>query len=307
MRVIWGTETVLRQPTCVALGVFDGVHIGHRQVIGAALSQARAGNLRAAVLTFDPHPDAVVNPHGAPPLLTTTAEKLAIFRKLGVKVTVVARFDTTLAQMLAEDFINHILAGRLQARRVTVGENWRFGAHGRGSTETLEQMGRQLGFGVTRVPPVLAAGGPVSSTRVRQLLLAGDVTSASRLLGRYYSVKGHVVAGDGIGRTLGFPTANIHLQEGKLLPADGIYAGLARAGRAWPAVVYIGKRPTLEGRGEQRFEVHLLRRIGPVGRPGSQLEIELVSRLRGDQQFASLKALKAQMVHDCEQAQAVLR
>jgi len=332
MRVLWGIEKRVARPSCLALGVFDGVHLGHAKVIGTAVARAAAGDAVPAVLTFDPHPDTVVNPQGAPPLLTTTEEKIGLLRGLGVKLAIIARFDSSLAAMPAEGFAADVLVRRLRARCIAVGANWRFGAGGRGSPELLKQMAPRFGFDVTMVPSVIVKGEPVSSTRLRGLLLGGQLEEANELLGRLYDMGGRVVAGDGLGRKLGFPTANLDLPREKLIPADGVYACWAgkprsasplppaslsvapslRAERGegvrlkWPAICYIGSRPTIDVSRGRRVEVHLLERRGPVGAPGSVLRVELVSRLRPDRRFASTEALVEQMKADVDGARDVL-
>jgi riboflavin kinase/FMN adenylyltransferase len=306
MRVIRGLEAKLRRPLCLALGVFDGVHLGHRAVIGRAVARARGRDLVPAVLTFDPHPDAVLDPSGAPPLLTTTEEKLDLLRSLGVKTVVLAPFTRSLANLPAEQFVEAILVARLHARCVVVGENWRFGAGGRGTPDLLRQMGERLGFRVTEVSAVHVGNQKVSSTRLRQALSRGRVEEAQELLGRRYSLRGQVVAGDGLGRRLGFPTANLSTDPQKLLPADGIYACLAGLRKLHPAVAYIGNRPTL-GRGEERrVEVHFL--VAPP-RPdlqGRRVRVEFVKQLRGDRQFGSEEELRQAIRGDCAGARRVL-
>jgi len=314
MRVQWGIDKSVARPSCLALGVFDGVHLGHRKVIASAVRQARSNGAVPAVLTFEPHPAAVVSAAGAPPLLTTTGEKLTLLRELGVKLVVVARFDRGLAKMIPEDFVAEVLVGRLRARCVVVGADWRFGSGGSGTAALLKRLSPRQGCGVTVVPAVIAKGEPVSSTWIRKLLLSGKIGEANGLLGRPYGVHGRVVRGDGLGRRLGFPTANLQLPPEKLIPADGVYACWAgarsrhgkRSARVWPAVAYIGTRPTVEFDGARRVEVHLLERRGPVGAPGASLRAELVSRLRRDRRFTSLGALVAQMRADSAKARVVL-
>jgi riboflavin kinase/FMN adenylyltransferase len=333
MRIQWGIDKRVARPCCLALGVFDGVHLGHRKVIAAAVTQARSSGIVPAILTFEPHPAAVVGPAGAeggrrpfgsapfdcaqgeqgehaPALLTTTEEKLALVRELGVKLVVVARFDRSLANTPPEDFIAEVLVRRLRARCVVVGADWRFGSGGRGTAALLQQVSPRYGCVPTIVPPVTLEGEPVSSTRIRGLLSRGKVEQASRLLGRRYSLQGRVVPGDGLGRKLGFPTANLRLPPDKLIPADGVYACHASSGlsplRLWPALCYIGARPTVESGGARRVEVHLLERRGPVGAPGGLLRARLLSRLRPGRRFPSLAALMAQMEADSAEARVVL-
>jgi riboflavin kinase/FMN adenylyltransferase len=306
MRVIQGLDRQLRRPLCLALGVFDGLHLGHRKVIDTAVNWARRRPLAAGVLTFDPHPDAIINPSGAPGLLTTTEEKLALLREFEVSIAVVAGFDRALADMPAERFVRDVLVSRLRTRRVVVGEDWRFGAGGAGSSEVLRALGSELGFGVSVVPPVSVSGREVSSTRIRQLLLRGRLEAANELLGRPYGVAGRVVAGAGRGRNLGFPTANLDVPATKLIPADGVYACLAGLRKMRPAVAYVGTRPTFEEAGDRRVEVHLLERPRRGDLHGGLLRVKMIARLRGDREFASAEALAAQMERDSVRAGALL-
>jgi len=306
VRVIRGVERKLRRPLCLAVGVFDGVHVGHREVIGTAVRTAAGKEMVPAVLTFEPHPDAVLNPRGAPPLLTTSEEKVALLRGLGVEVTVLARFERRLADMPAEEFVEDVLVDHLRARCVVVGENWRFGAGGRGTPELLRRMRERVGFRVTVVPGVLVRNRKVSSTRIRELLAAGEAKRAGELLGRSYGLLGRVVRGEGVGRRLGFPTANLEVSPEKLIPADGIYACRSGQRRLRNAVAYIGRRPTFGERGERRVEVHVLDYDGGVELHGRRMRAELVERLREDRRFGSEGALVEQMMRDCRRARAVL-
>jgi riboflavin kinase/FMN adenylyltransferase len=271
----------------------------------------RAG-ITPAVLTFEPHPDAVLSRRGAPPLLTTTQEKLALLRDLGVRLTVLARFDRRLADMPAEQFVRELLVGRLRARCLVVGEGWRFGAAGSGATGLLREMAPELGFSVGAVRPLSVGGAKVSSTRIRSLLLRGRVSAAAEMLGRRYRVAGEVVAGAGLGRSLGYPTANLAPPEDKLIPADGIYACLAGLRRLRPAVGYIGTRPTVSARGRRAVEVHVLPAKGKeTARPrldllGRAVRVEFIARLRGDRKFPSVEALRRQMGRDCARARGLL-
>lgn len=331
MKVIRGLEGVrLGRRICLAMGVFDGVHIGHQAIISHAVRLAAPHRGTPAVLTFDPHPDTMISPNGAPPLLTTTDEKLALIRSLGIRLVVVADFDRGLAETPAADFARHILAERLRASCLIVGEGWRFGARGHGTTDLLHQMAPDLGFHVVVVPPVTVNGGTVSSTRIRGLLFEGRVGRARDFLGRWYELSGPVVTGNRLGRQLGFPTANLDLPPGKLVPPDGIYACWAGVRKLRPAVASIGVRPTFESAGERKIEVHLLRcpQQGGAGgelpsaslttglpsprRPrriellGRALRVQFVKRLREEQRFESQEALVEQIRVDCEEARRVL-
>lgn len=318
MRVIRGLGSRIRRPLCLAMGVLDGVHEGHRAIIAAAVRMAARTRSVPAVLTFDPHPDAVLSPDGAPPLLTTTDEKLALLRGLGIRTTVVTGFDRELADTPAERFVQELLVGRLRARCLVVGEDCRFGHRGRGRPALLRRMALRLGFGVHVVRPVIAGGANISSTRIRRLLTRGRVSAAEKLLGRRYQVAGKVVPGAGVGRELGHPTANLRVEPGKLVPGDGIYACLAGQRRLRPAVAYIGRRPTIVSDGERQVEVHLLdgggRVRGAVRRAAHQrvdllgrvVRIEFVERVRGDREFPSREALAKQMARDCARARRLL-
>jgi riboflavin kinase/FMN adenylyltransferase len=291
MRVIRGLKAKLRRPLCLALGVFDGVHLGHQAVIGRALALAREQELVPAVLTFDPHPAAVLDPTGAAPLLTTTEEKLDLVRALRVQTVILAAF----------------IVRRLRARSLVVGENWRFGAGGRGTPSLLRQLGKRLGFRAVIARAVRVGDRNVSSTRVRQNISEGRVEQVQALLGRRYSLQGEVVAGEGLGRRLGFPTANLNTDPQKLLPADGIYACFAGLRKLRPAVAYVGKRPTLGGRQERRVEVHFL--VSPPRPPlrGRCVRVEFVKRLRADRRFGSEGQLAEAIARDCADARRVLK
>ncbi len=306
MRIVYGLQTRMRRTLCLAVGVFDGVHLGHREVIMAAVRGAPAKDSVPSVLTFHPHPDTVLTPARAPALLTPIEEKFALLRCLGVQVTVVAKFDRALAETPPEEFVGKVLVEQLRARCVVVGSDWRFGARGWGTPALLERIAAPLGCQVSVVPPVSVGGAKVSSTKIRDLLSRGNLPSANRLLGRRYEVVGEVVPGDGIGGGLGFPTANLDVRQEKLLPADGVYACLAGQRRLWPAAVYIGTRPTLEAASRSRVEVHLLGRKGAIDLVGRRLRVEFVRRLREDRRFASVEALVEQMGRDCARARRVL-
>jgi riboflavin kinase/FMN adenylyltransferase len=223
---------------------------------------------------------------------------------MGVDTTIVANFDQTLAQMPAEDFVCKILVGLLHLRCLTVGQNWRFGAGGRGDAALLDQMAREYDFTFCSCPSLEIDGVTVSSTLLRTLLAQGKVGEASQYLGRPYQLSGLVQTGDGRGRQLGFPTANLSLPIGRALPANGVYACWAGVGRLYPAVASIGVRPTFESQGVRRLEVHLLgRSLRLLGR---QLRVAFIAQLRGERHFPSAEALTAQIAADCRDASAIL-
>jgi riboflavin kinase/FMN adenylyltransferase len=276
-----------RARRAVALGTFDGVHLGHRRVIAAALAAARTAGLTSTVVTFDPHPRAVLG--NQVDLLTTLARRLELIEALGVEETLVVPFTLELAQRSPEAFAADFLRG-IGAEVVLAGPNFRFG---RGRAGDLELL-RRLGFDARPVP--LAEG--ISSTDVRRFLRAGEVEAAARALGRAPEVDGIVVAGDARGGTLGFPTANLRVEPGVLVPAYGIYAGAARGARA---AISIGTNPHYGG-DERRVEAFLLDFEGDLY--GQRLVLELWRRLRDERAFASEDELVAQIARDVEETRA---
>jgi riboflavin kinase/FMN adenylyltransferase len=295
----------LRTPLCLAAGVFDGVHLGHQEIISNAVELAAERGCRPAVLTFAPHPDTVLF-HRELPLLTALEEKLALFRALGVQVTIVARFDRALVTTSAEQFVGDILAGRLHACCLTVGPGWRFGAGGRGDTALLELLSAEYGFAFHTCPPVMVEEALVSSTRIRASIAKGDVAAAARSLGREYQLRGEVQPGEQRGRKLGFPTANLDPPPFKALPADGVYACWAGVSRWRPAVVSIGVRPTFEDAGARRIEVHLLEAAPRPRLLGRRLHVAFVQFLREERRFDTAEALVAQMHEDSGRARSLL-
>ncbi len=289
-------------PVVVAAGVFDGMHLGHLAVIGEAVREAAEIGGTPVALTFDPHPLKVLRPLDAPRLLTSTAQKLSLMHHAGIRAALVVSFDPEFAATPAADFVNRLASSARPLAAICVGEGWRFGRDREGDGVLLRTLGERLGFSAVEVPPVRVENLTVSSTMIRQALAGGDLASAQRMLGREFSVTGRVVRGEGIGRTLGFPTANLEIPDGQL-PADGVYAvRLWRDGQPLPGVANIGFRPTLAG-ATRTFEVHLF------GEPGdlydATVEVAFVSRLRDERKFGSLEELKQQIAKDCLEARAV--
>ncbi len=281
----------------VTIGVFDGVHIGHQRILSEVLMRARAGGLLAAVATFDPHPDEVLG--GRPErdfLLTSHDEKKALLAEAGVDIEVVLRFTPEVAGLDTEAFVRRYLLGPLGVKVLVVGHDFRMGRGRQGGREVLGRLGSELGFCVVDVGAVLVDGLPVSSTRVREALRAADLDLARRLLGRLYSVDGQVVAGDGIGTRLGFPTANLRWPERKLLPVDGVYAGLAEVrGRVFKAAINLGTRPSVGGR-DRRLEAHLMGFDGDL--TGDRLKLNFMSRIRPEKTFSTRDELRNAIKED---------
>jgi riboflavin kinase/FMN adenylyltransferase len=297
-------EPVLWPSPVVTIGNFDGVHRGHQALIGGAVARAEAEGGTPVVLTFDPHPARVLTPDRAPASLMTLDQRAEIMAALGVKHVVALAFDGQLAQMNAEEFSVEILHRNLRARAVLVGEAFHFGRGREGSIETLRELGPRLGFSVVAVPPILHEGAPVSSSRVREALEAGAVRTAAVLLGRPFFLDGTVARGDGRGRELGVPTANVE-PDNETLPALGVYAcwcrGAADERRA--AVVNVGRRPTFGG-GAPVVEAHLLDWAGDLY--GRRLRLEFTERLRSERTFADAGALLGQIQADIATARGIL-
>jgi riboflavin kinase/FMN adenylyltransferase len=287
----------------VTVGNFDGLHVGHQEILRIVTERAREGG-ESAVYTFEPHPRKVLRPESAPRLLTTLEQKLELIDAAGVDVTVVEPFDADFAKLDAETFVREVLYARLRPQAVYVGYDFRFGHDREGSMRTLTELGPHLGFAVTIVPEVTVGGSDVNSTRIRELLGEGRVADASELLGRPYRVRGKVIEGDRRGRTLGFPTANLD-PENEVLPAQGVYAGRIRildAGSTagLPAVVNVGRRPTFKDAAELLAEAHLNDWSGDLY--GRRVELSFLERLREERRFPDVDALRRQIEVDRDAA-----
>lgn len=272
-------------PSAVSIGVFDGVHLGHQALLTRTISVARGSGLRAVAVTFDPHPAKVVRPEAAPAMLATLDRRLELLAGLGLDAVAVVRFDSAFSQLTPEEFFASVLQQRLGAQAVVQGENFRFGHRGAGDLDTLRRLGAPTGLVVEALGLAEQDGAPVSSTRIRDLIAAGDVDGAAALLGRPHRVPGRVVTGEGRGRDLGFPTANLEPPLGLAVPADGVYAGWCVAeGSRWPAAISIGVNPTFGGSTRQ-VEAYLL--DVEVDLYGASVALDFVARLRAMATFSS--------------------
>jgi riboflavin kinase/FMN adenylyltransferase len=289
----------------IALGTFDGVHRGHAAVIRRAVEAAAERDLRSAVVTFAPHPAAVVRPGREPPALSSPARRAALVEELGADELVIIRFDAALARRSPEEFSESVVADALGARHVVVGENFRFGRGAAGHPAELAAVGERLGFDVETVPLLAVDGEPVSSSRIRDAFAAGAVDVAARLLGRPPWVEGAVIAGDRRGRSLGYPTANVAPLPGSALPGRGIYAGRAALrGLERPAAIGVGSNPTFSDDDRRtRIEAYLLDFDADIY--GSPIRLEFHHRLRDELRFDSADALARQMADDVEQTRAL--
>jgi riboflavin kinase/FMN adenylyltransferase len=282
-----------------ALGAFDGIHLGHRAILGVAVERARTLGASALACTFDPRPVEVLQPARAPSPITTLDERLDLIAEAGIGTAVVLPFTPALAAIEPEVFIEDVMLRGLGAREIVVGFNHRFGRGARGDAAMLETLAARLGFRAHVVPPLVVEGEAVSSTEIRIALQGGDVERANRLLGRAYSLAGEVVRGAGRGRGLGFPTANVKPDRPPLVPL-GVYACRARIrDTVHKAVLNVGRQPTF-GENEVAIEAHILDFEGDLY--GERVALSLVRRLRAEMRFASVEALRAQIAADVDRA-----
>jgi riboflavin kinase/FMN adenylyltransferase len=291
--------------TVVTVGTFDGVHRGHWAVLQEIRLRAKETGRRSILVTFHPHPLQIVRPDAAPPLLTTPAEKKEILAETGLDYAVFLSFNHVLANYSPQRFVEEILIGRLGVQELVIGYDHGFGKGRSGDVLTLRDIGRDMRFTVDVVSPIRAGEEPVSSTRIRNALLEGDVESARRGLGRPYCIRGMVVRGEGRGRSLGFPTANLWVPaNGKLIPPPGVYAvkaGLKRG--VFGGAIHIGPRPTFRG-SPPTIELHLMDFDGDLY--GEQIRVEFIKFLRGVHAFSSASALVSQLRLDVDAAREAL-
>jgi len=300
---VWITSSpdTVKTPTFVALGNFDGVHRGHQQVIQPIL-----GKVHATVVTFHPHPQEFFTGQRRP-LLTPLDEKATYLQRLGVEQLVLLPFNQVLASFTPEEFVLEILVKQLQARQVSVGQDFCFGRQRSGTTADLRTIASRYGVTVEIAPLYTHQGERISSSAIRQALQTGNLPYANHLLGRLYTLIGSVVKGNQLGRTIGFPTANLKLPPEKFLPRQGVYSVWVQRqhqdAKPLPAVMNIGNRPTVDGT-QQTIEVHLLDWSGDLY--GEELQVRLEGFLRPEQKFASLDDLKAQIQADSDMARSRL-
>jgi riboflavin kinase/FMN adenylyltransferase len=289
----------------VTIGVFDGVHRGHQEMIRHALQRARDSMLPLVLITFDPHPSEVVRPGSHPPVLTPVRRKADLVDSLGVDAYFVLPFTTELSRMEPDEFVHVVLVERLHAAAVVVGENFRFGHKAAGDLELLRRLGARFGFSTEGVEMVRDDDVTLSSTFVRSSIDAGEVSQASPALGRPHRIDGIVVRGEGRGRQLGYPTANVHTDRHIAIPADGIYAGWAVLHKKrLAAAISVGTNPTFEGR-QRTVEAYILDFDEDIY--GVELGVEFVERLRGMEKFDRIEDLITQMGIDVERTRDLLR
>jgi riboflavin kinase/FMN adenylyltransferase len=312
MRVHRGSESFdpADRGCALTIGNFDGVHLGHRELLAAVVERARSLGRPAAAYTFDPHPRRVLRPEDCPPQITTWPQLEALLAAEGIDVLVREPFTRAFAERSPDSFLRDVIYERIAPSELFVGRDFHFGKGREGSDRTLVELGPGLGIRVVVIPQVRSGGEDVSSTRIRAALAGGDVERAGRLLGRPYEIWGRVAEGDRRGRTLGFPTANLE-PENEIVPARGVYAGAVRlfdgehpAGEALPAVSNVGTRPTFSD-GRTVVEAHLLDWSGDLY--GQRIGLAFVDRIRAERRFPDAEALKRQIASDAERARVLLR
>jgi riboflavin kinase/FMN adenylyltransferase len=301
MRLFHGTDNAeIQRPTVLTLGVFDGLHLGHQLIMKTVAERARAVGAVPTVITFDPHPRAVLHPESAPPLLQTFDQKIEALGILGIEQTIIIRFTEEFARIRAEEFLRDVIGERLQAREVYLGRGFAFGHDREGNIELLKRVSDELGFHADEAAEVRLRGQRISSSRVRQMLAAGKVNLARRMLGRPYGVEGQVVRGDERGHQLGFPTANLAPQN-RVIPADGVYVTATLIENEWRrSVTNIGTRPTFEDGNNRLVETHVMNWSGDLY--GDVVRVRFLHRLRAEKKFASVDQLRTQIERDIARA-----
>lgn len=307
MDVIAEDGPPLPAPTVVTVGVYDGVHLGHRRTLERVVEAAHSARLESAVVTFDRHPASVLRPESAPALLATLEDRLGLLAAVGLDRAVVLRFDEVAAQEEPEDFVDRLLVRRLRAARVVVGTNFHFGHRRRGDVDLLRRLGAEVGFEVDGVDLAEVGEDVISSTRIRRLVADGAVAEAASLLGRPYVAVGRVVRGDGRGgRDLGWPTANLDVVSGLAVPKVGIYAGWYERpdGTLYRAAISVGRRPTFYETAAILIEAHLLDFSGDLY--GEEARVAFAARQRDEVRFADTAALRRAIAEDVQVARRLL-
>jgi riboflavin kinase/FMN adenylyltransferase len=286
---------------CLAIGVFDGVHLGHQQIIRQTIADAQQHEALSLVITFDRHPNAVVAPDRVPPLIYSAPQKTRAIELLGADALLVIHFDKKFSEQSGEQFVRSLVRDLGKIQSICVGADFVFGHKRSGNIALLKKLGAEIGFQVHGLAAVSLDDQPVSSTRIREAIRGGDFDFASQMLGRAYSLHGKIIRGDQLGHKLGFPTANLDTND-LVLPPNGVYAAHASvSGKTHRAVLNIGHRPTLKSpTPETRVEVHLLDFSGELY--GEEMEVTFAAKLRDEKKFSSLEELKAQIARDIGEA-----
>jgi len=289
--------------TLLTIGVFDGVHPGHKYLISRLTDLAQERDLLSGVVTFRQHPQAVLAPRTKPAFLADLGQRIRLLKKEGVDEVFVLSFTPELVQLDARHFLG-LLKKHLRMQGLVIGYDFALGRKREGDTDTLLKLGQEMNFAVTVVPPLTINGGVVSSTVIREALASGDVRRVCNLTGHYYSLQGRVVTGSGRGRELGFPTANLEVSSEQTLPADGVYVAWAHIdGKTYPAMTNIGRNPTF-GNNQRTVEVYVLDCNKDLYQ--QKMRIDIVERLRDEKKFDTVAELKEQIARDIEQGRAIL-
>lgn len=297
-------KNLKRRPRSIAIGIFDGVHRGHRRILSRGVYDAKRFHAPSMVVTFDPHPVKILKPAAAHPILMSLPHRLRFFERLGVEETLVIRFNRRFSQTTRERFLKELLIGKLGMRSLCVGHDFRFGCRGEGDAAYLSEKSRELGFHLSFVRPVKYRREIISSTRIRRLIESGRLGTAREMLGRPVSVYGTVVHGRGRGKSVGFPTANLNPHH-ETLPPAGVYAAWGFLnGRRLKGVIHIGEKPTFNDK-EKSLEVHFLNFHKNIY--GKEIELIFVARLRGIRRFKSREDLSGAIQKDAGQALRILR
>lgn len=288
-------------PLFLAIGVFDGVHLGHKAVISTSAKHAHDANGTPVVVTFDPHPEKILRPEKAPHLLTATPHKLALIRRLGVRHLLIIRFDQEFAATEPELFVEQLVQHSNPLREICVGHKWSFGRNRRGNLQLLMKLGAEFDFNVVGIPPVTVNGEIVSSTTIRRAVETGNLEKAAAMLGHEYTILGTVVRGDDLGKKIGFPTANLSAHS-EQFPPNGVYLAKAKLdGVVYPGVANLGCRPTVSsGKSDRVLEVHLLDFDRDIY--GKDVELRFVRYVRPERKFENIDALVRQIECDVRQA-----
>ena len=301
MKIFHGTENAnIMRPTVLTLGVFDGLHLGHQEIMRKVVERAKATNTVATAITFDPHPRAVLHPDSAPPLLQTLDQRLANLEVLGIEQTIVIPFTHDFSDQPAENFLSEIIHDRLHAKEVYLGRGFAFGKDRGGNIELLRSMSEKLGFIADEVDEIQLRGMRISSSKIRKLLANGYVNLARRMLGRPYGVEGVIIRGNRRGHTIGFPTANLK-PHNRVIPRYGVYATATLIDGTWrKSITNIGVRPTFESEADPSIETYVFDFDGDLY--GDVLRVRFLHRIRDERKFNGIDELKAQIEKDSNRA-----
>jgi len=292
-----------KSKTGVGLGSFDGLHIGHMALINTLVSECRLNGLDSVVFTFKNHPESMLSKNAVSPLITLNDHKTRLLESTGLDYLCYQEFDEAFSKLEPDEFIKEVLLNKLNARLIVVGFNYRFGHKGRGDAEYLKKRGEEWGFRVIVVPPLSVDNEVVSSTLIRKYIMEGKIDRVFQLLGRHFSLSGKVVSGKRIGRTLGFPTANITAHPDMVVPANGVYITKTRVNGNWlNGVTNVGNAPTIRNENLFSIETHLLDWDFDEELYGTPIEVCFITKLRGERKFENVEALKKQVEEDIQKA-----